>query len=151
MITITINGLDQFVVGRLSRDLTKSLANLYEVKEEDINFVAPNSMVFHDGVEQTSWHVLVTVSAPKKVQVIQKQVAEFLIESIKDVAIHVEVLFAYYLADEHIERINHDYPRFITEENIVNVDEEADHNHEDDDELYDGDIFNELEGKVKGK
>lgn len=150
MITITINGLDQFVVGRLSRDLTKSLANLYEVKEEEINFVAPNSMVFHDGVEQTSWHILVTVSAPKKVQVIQNQVADFLVQSIKDVGIHIEVLFTYFSSDDHVERINHDYPLFITEENIVNVDEEIDHD-EDDDELYDGNIFSELEGKVKGK
>ena len=39
MITITIYGLDQFVVGRLSREMTPNLAKLYEVSEDEILFV----------------------------------------------------------------------------------------------------------------
>ena len=37
MITIFIYGLDQFVVGRLSSEMTKNLAALYEVNESEIN------------------------------------------------------------------------------------------------------------------
>ena len=48
MITITILGLDQYIVGRLSRELTSNLAKIYEVSEDDINFIAPNNMVFHN-------------------------------------------------------------------------------------------------------
>ena len=47
MITIEIYGLDQFVVGQLSKDMTHNLADLYEVSEDDINFIAPNNMVFY--------------------------------------------------------------------------------------------------------
>ena len=66
MITVTIYGLDQFVVGRLSREMTPNLAKLYELSEDEILFVAPQNMVFHKGVEQTSWNVLIHVNAPKK-------------------------------------------------------------------------------------
>ena len=58
MITITIYGLDQFVVGRLSREMTPNLAKLYELSEDEILFVAPENMVFHNGVEQTSWNII---------------------------------------------------------------------------------------------
>ena len=40
MITIIVYGLDQFVVGQLSRELGPNLAKLYEVKEEEVIFVA---------------------------------------------------------------------------------------------------------------
>ena len=64
MITITIYGLDQFVVGRLSREMTPNLAKLYELSEDEILFVAPENMVFHKGVEQTSWNIIIHVHAP---------------------------------------------------------------------------------------
>ena len=51
MITLIVYGLDQFVVGDLSRDMTPGLAKLYEVDEENIVFIAPQNMVFHKGVD----------------------------------------------------------------------------------------------------
>ena len=79
MITLIFYGLDQFVVGDLSRSLTPRLAKLYEVSEDEINFVAPNDMIFHNGVEQTSWNILIHVHAPMKVSVLQEFVKEFII------------------------------------------------------------------------
>ena len=76
MITIIFYGLDQFVVGQLSKQMTPGLAKLYEVNEDQINFVAPNDMVFHKGVEQTSWNLLIHVHAPMKVSVLQDLVLE---------------------------------------------------------------------------
>ena len=94
MITITIYGLDQFVVGRLSREMTPNLAKLYELDEDEIIFVAPENMVFHKGVEQTSWNIIIHVHAPKKVQVLQDQVAHLILESIGDVAINKIIEFS---------------------------------------------------------
>ena len=96
MVTIFIYGLDQFVVGRLSREMTKGLAKLYEMKEEDINFVAPNNMVFHNGVEQTSWNIIIHVHAPMKVSVLQDLVKQFIFKSIGELAIHKTIEFYYY-------------------------------------------------------
>ena len=39
MIAIEIHGLDQFVVGTLSGELTPNIAKLYEVDEEEVIFV----------------------------------------------------------------------------------------------------------------
>lgn len=131
MITIEIYGLDQYIVGELSREMTPNLAKLYEVEEDDINFIAPNCMLFHNGIDQTSWNILVKVFAPMKVSVLQDQVATLIQESIGEVAINKNIEFYYYSQDNRYSYINDDYPLYITKNNIV---EEY---HEDDDEDYD--------------
>ena len=144
MITITIYGLDQFVVGNLSRELTPLIAKLYEVDEDEVNFIAPNSMMFHKGVEQTSWNILILVDAPKKVSVLQDHMAELMLHGIGDVAIHVTVEFKYYSEDDRYTKINPDYPRYISEENLVDVDNEYPEDleeGEEEDQIYTGDIF----------
>ena len=145
MITITMYGLDQFVVGNLSRELTPLVAKLYEVDEDEVNFIAPQAMVFHKGVEQTSWNILIEVHAPMKVSVLQDQMAELMLHGIGEVAIHVSVEFYYYSQDNRYQKINDDYPRFITEENLVGVEEDEYFDEpeegEEDDQVYTGDIF----------
>lgn len=166
MITIKITGLDQFVVGDLSNELTTGIANIYEVQEDDVNFVAPSCMIFHKGVEQTSWHALIEVLAPMKVQVLQEQCAQFLMKSIKGVAINIEIIFRYYSQDDRVLLVNDDYPRYLSDSNTVNIetndyeeydeDDECDdegcqchHHHEE--EVYDGDIFEEFNKLVSKK
>ncbi|MCR5505932.1 MAG: hypothetical protein K6F07_02960 [Bacilli bacterium] len=154
MITITFYGLDQFVVGRLSRELTPMIAKLYEVSEDDVNFIAPQVMVFHNGTEQTSWDILIEVHAPKKVSILQPQMAELLLHGIGEVAIHKTVQFFYYSQDDRKVLINPDYPRFITEENIVTTEDEYEEYDEEEleegesgDQIYTGDIFKDFKGK----
>ncbi len=146
MINITIYGLDQFVVGRLSRELTPLVAKLYEIDEDEVNFIAPNAMVFHKGVEQTSWNILIEVSAPLKVSVLQDQMAELMLHGIGDVAIHKTVEFKYYSQDSRATKLNGAYPRYITEENLVDIDEDYEEREEGegDDEIFTGDIFEGL-------
>ena len=148
MITLIFYGLDQFVVGRLSRELTPLIAKLYEVEEDEINFIAPNNMIFHKGTEQTSWNLLIHVHAPLKVSVLQKMMADLLLNVIGEVAIHKTVEFYYYSQDNRFQNINENYPRFITEDNLVDVD--TDHDDEDleegegDDQIYTGDVFKDF-------
>ena len=144
MITITIYGLDQFVVGRLSREMTPNLAKLYETSEDNILFVAPQNMVFHKGVEQTSWNIIIHVNAPKKVSVLQDQVARLILESIGDVAINKSLEFYYYSEDNRYSKINENYPRFIATDNLVDIAEEDYEDMEEgegEDEIFTGDIF----------
>lgn len=150
MITITIYGLDQFVVGNLSRELTPLVAKLYEVEEDDVNFIAPQAMVFHKGVEQTSWNILILVNAPKKVSVLEDQMAQLMLHGIGDVAIHVTVEFNYYLQDSRYTKINENYPRFISDDNLVDIDDEYPEDieeGEEDDEIFTGDIFDGIKEK----
>ena len=167
MITIKIYGLDQFVVGRFSREITSQLAKLYELEEDDINFVAPENMVFHNGVEQTSWNTIIEVYAPKRASLVQEEVANFLSVSLGDYAINVIIEFYYYDEANRYVRLNKKYPRYITDENIVNTEQEYDeyddeeedeececghhhhHHHEEpsEEELYTGDIFKDFNNK----
>lgn len=147
MITIIFYGLDQFVVGRLSRELSSNVAKLFEVSENEVNFVAPNDMIFHKGVEQTSWNLIIHVHAPKKCALVQDEVAKYLLESIGDVAIHKTIIFYYYSEENRYQKINDEYPRYITEENLVDADIEYNEDieeGEDDDQIYTGDIFEGL-------
>lgn len=148
MITITIYGLDQFVVGRLSRELTPLVAKLYEVDEDEVNFIAPNAMVFHKGTEQTSWNILIEVSAPLKVSVLQDQMSELMLNGIGDVAIHKACIFRYYSQDSRVQKLNGAYPRYITEENIVGLDDEEEYEEreegEGEDDIFTGDIFKDF-------
>lgn len=144
MITITIYGLDQFVVGNLSRELTPLIAKLYEVDEDEVNFIAPQAMVFHKGVEQTSWNILIQVNAPKKVSVLEEQMSQLMLHGIGEVAIHVAVEFYYYSQDNRYTKINENYPRFIADDNLVDIDDDYPEDIEEgegEDEIYTGDIF----------
>lgn len=144
MINIHIYGLDQFLVGDLSKEITPLLAKLYEVSEDEINFIVSNNMVFHNGVEQTSWRTIIKVEAPEELEKVQKQASDILLHCLDEISIHVELLFIYFCRHDHFEKINPDYPKYLTEENTVNIDTEYDENMEEgegDDEIYTGDIF----------
>ena len=148
MIYIKVVGLDQFIVGRISREYTDKIANLYEVSSDDVNFVSPNCMIFHKGVEQTSWHVLVNVLAPKKVSVLQEQAVELLKAMFKNVTINVDIIFSYYSSDDREIILNEDYPKYISEDNLV--DEEVEYEElEDGEEIFDGDIFASVKDRLK--
>lgn len=152
MIIISIYGLDQFVVGRLSRELSENLADMYETSEENFVFIANEANVFHKGVEQTSWDIYVDVKANVKYSIIEEIVAHFLLDQLSYYSINVTINFSYTDESHTHQRINKEYPRFITEENIVNVEEEnydEDDEEPNEDELYDGDIFQDFNEKNK--
>ncbi len=147
MITLTVYGLDPYIVGRLSQEMTPNLAQLYEVSEDEINFVAPTNMVFHKGVDQTSWNTLIRVNLPKKLLVLQDQAAEIIMQMVQGPTINVAVEFYYYSQDNRYEKLNNEYPRFITDDNLVDVenyDESVYVEGEGEDEVYTGDIFKDF-------
>ena len=147
MVNLYIYGLDQFVVGDVSVGLTESLAKLYEISEDDINFVAPNDMVFHKGVEQTSWRVIVEVKAPEELEKLQAQAKEAIFHYLSEVAIHIEITFFYFYQGEHFVRLNESYPDYLTESNEVKIEDEFEGEYvegEGEGEIFTGDIFENI-------
>ena len=164
MITISVLGLDQYVVGHYSKDNTANFASLFETKENEINFLASESTVFHQGVEQTSWNAIVIVKAPKRVEAVESKVADYLIKTLSEFTVNLEVNFEYYDEGRPYEHLNPAYPRFIDETSLVNVEgtvgedgdladadedddepnprDRADLDLNDPDQLFLGDIFN---------
>ena len=153
MVNIYVYGLDQFVVGDVSFELTKALAKLYEMSEDDINFVAPNDMVFHKGVEQTSWRVIVEVKAPEELEKLQVQAKEVIFHYLMEIAIHIEVTFFYYCRHDHFIQYNEAYPKYLEEHEHLEVEDEYEGEYvegEGEDEIYTGDIFANVE-ELKNK
>ena len=149
MIIVEMCGLDQFVVGNLSKELTPLVAKLYEVDENEVVFLSPQTMVFHKGVEQTSWNIIIKVEAPEQFAGVQDKMADLLLHGIGEVAIHVSVVFSYFSSDDFYKKVNEDYPLYITEANLVDIEEEEieddDDNDDDYDDVYTGDIFEGLD------
>ena len=148
MITVNIYGLDQFVVGDVSIPLSKNLAKIYEVDEDEINFIASNNMVFHAGAEQTSWRVIVEVNAPKKLEVLQDQALKIINHHLGEVAIHIETFFNYYSSDHHALHVNPDYPLYLEGQKEIEFETEYSEELEEgegEDEIYTGDIFKGLD------
>ena len=143
MITIRIYGLDSYAVGHYSKMNTANLAQLFETKEENIFFVASDEFVFHKGVEQTSWQALVTVIAPEKYEPLEGKIATYLLKTLTEFTIHVQIVFEYFHGHHEYEFTNKDYPRYIKDENLVNVEED------EDEELYEGNIFEGMEKKLE--
>lgn len=152
MITIQVLGLDQYVVGHYSRDCSADIANLLETNLDEINFYSPcDSLLFHNGVEQTSWNTVVFVKIPSKYKPFEGKLAHYLLETLKDFSINVEVNFEYIEEGRSYIFINDDYPRFLTEDNIAKEDDEDEHSeeechddcchhHHDDDDNADDDL-----------
>ena len=152
MITITILGIDPYLLRQISKAATKKLANLYECKEDDIDFFAPEGLLVHNGVEQNTWNFIVRVHAPLKVKVLENEVSEVIHTFIKDACVNMTIEFYYYSQDNFHQYFSSNHPRFMTEENSVyeeteseEVNEETETNSE---EPYLGDIFQEFNDKV---
>ena len=146
MITLEIIGLDQYTVGRYSKDHTKNIANLFETSEDNISFYAPNAYYFHNGIDQTSWNVVVRISAPHRFEIFQDKVADYLHKTLKDFAINIAIECHYYEDGNRFEFHNEEYPLFIKSENVVNVEEGE---LKEGEELYEGNIFENFEEQLE--
>ena len=132
MITISIIGVDPYLVRQISKAMTSKIASLYEVSNDEINFYAPECLYIHNGVEQNTWNVLVKVNAPLKVKVLEGDVVQLIREFMKDACINLAIEFYYYSQDNRYEFIDDSQPRFMTEENSFEmVDEEEYYDDED--------------------
>ena len=171
MIIIQVLGLDQFVVGRYSREHTPNLAQLYETDEKEIVFYSPSSMVFHKGVEQTSWQTLVIIRADEKYAPLEDAVADYIIKTLTLFSINVHIQFDYVHGHHCHEYVNDQYPRYLDmaesheDEYSLSfgeepeamegdvVEEECDHehchHHHEEEEIFLGDAFAGFEEKLQ--
>ena len=158
MITISIIGVDPYLVRQISKVMTSKIASLYEVSKDEINFYAPECLYIHDGVEQNTWNVLVKVNAPLKIKVLESDAVKLIREFMKDACINLAVEFYYYSQDNRYEFIDNSQPRFMTEENSFEMVDEEEYDDEEEceetseeEEPYLGDIFADFNKQVNGE
>lgn len=148
MITVVTFGIDPYSLTQLSRDITPRLSSLFECTDNDINFYATEGLYVHNGVEQNTWYILIKVMLPRKLQIFQKEAAHIIANFYKNVAIHLEIIFEYYLSDEREVFINKDYPLYLNENNMVQASEQEIET-DDIDDIYTGDAFEEYRSKLE--
>ena len=105
MITISILGLDQFVVGDYSREITKKIADAYEINEDEILFYAPQAFIFHKGFDQSAYNVVVKVEAERKYEVFEKIVFTIISKTLSKVATSTDGIIAFFTPYSDIKAI----------------------------------------------
>ena len=73
----------------------------------------------------------------------EEKAAKYLLETLKEFSIHLTLQFNYFHSHHQYSKINKEYPRFITEENVVSVDDS-----DESEELYEGNVFAGMEKKL---
>ena len=150
MVLISVYGLDPYCIGNYSKEHTEEIANLLECSKDEIHFVALEHYLFHDGVDQTSWNLLVNVKLDSKYRNLAKNLATYLLETVKLFGVHVTVKFEFTHDDDYLfSSLNEDYPRYLTDKNMVKVEEEVDEDVDitDEEQVYTGNIFKDFSDK----
>lgn len=148
MITFITYGVDPYTLGKISGEATAKFADLFETTEDNINFFATDGIFYHNGIEQNTWYVLVKVLLPRKLQIFQKDACKILRSAFDIVCIHMEVVFEYYSVDDREVLTNKDYPKYLTSSNLVDIAEDSLFDDEDEDDLFDGDAFEDYKEKL---
>lgn len=154
MITIEVIGMNHYMLSDYSHMHTKQIANLFETSEEEIFFHSGDLRLFHDGVDQTSWHTLVRIYAPSKYHAFEKNVAKYILDTITDYILNAHLEFIYLEEAHTYEKLNREYaPFFPREESDEEYIEEDYEENEDfsDEELFEGNAFAGFEEKLQAK
>ncbi len=157
MITVSILGMDYYEAISRTKALHKKLVEAYGIEDNELEFFAPNSFIIHDGFEQTSFRLNIKIEAPYEEQDKEEIIKDIVFDTLKDLAIHLRVVFSYFEPEHEYIKIDPDYPEYMSEKNTVKAEE---HHHdddlnedEDDEELYDepymGDIISEFDDYIK--
>jgi len=158
MIIVTLLGMDTYQAIDETRKLHPILVKAYSVKDEELEFFAPEGFIIHDGVEQTAFRLNITVEAPKEYQGKEKEIKDLLFFALKDVAVHFRVLFRYFDPKDEYLKLDDTYPTYMTDSNTVKaekehndqIEEENRKNFEEEaEEPYMGDIIGEFDKYIK--
>lgn len=142
MINITITGLDMYLSGEFSEKVHDKLCSIYEIDRNELVISGVESFVFHQGVEQNSYQGVIKVEAEEKYQVLQTKVAKIILEEIQSFMVHASLYFIYFKKENYYEFVNNEYPRFLSQVELV--EEELEDDLAEEEEVYTGDIFKEM-------
>jgi hypothetical protein len=135
---IEILGLDKYVVASLSRQLHQPLIALTNIQENNLFFSAQESLLFHKGVDQNAWHTIIRVHLDETLIHLKQEISDLITGALKDHTIHMHLSFYPQSKSNHLDIIQSQYPRFITESNEVKIQPSDD---ETEQEIYHGNIF----------
>lgn len=152
MVFIKLYGADQFPAMDYCHVIEAALEKKVNLGT-DIAFICPDSFFVHKGQEQTSFHVLCEVLAPRSLKSKESAIAGILSESLKQLSVHSHIVFSYF--DYEKDNIDKDYPVYLTKDNMVKVDSGEEEGEEGEDseneggtDIFYGNAFSELDDYV---
>jgi hypothetical protein len=158
MVIVTLSGMDIYEAIDETKRLHAPLIALYGLKENELEFYAPEGFIIHNGIEQTAFRLNITVEAPIDKKDKEADAVKILTTALKNVAIHFRVLFRYFdPANEHLV-LDATYPEYMDESNTVKAEsqkqfEEEQKNEkafeEESEEPYMGEIIPEFDKYIK--
>lgn len=143
MINVILKGMDIFLAKDFEEKMTVPLAKLINVNEREIFVTTFDSFVYHYGIDQTSMHLFIDVECPFYYERFEDKIASFLLELSKQFSIHTHLIFKYFDDKKLHEAIDHQYPLFLDNSNIANV--ERVQENEENVEIFDGNAFKDFE------
>jgi hypothetical protein len=154
MIIVSLLGMDSYEAIETTKKLHALLVKAYGVKDEELEFFAPESFIIHDGVEQTNYRLNLRIEAPEAYQGKEKEVKDLIFDALRDVAVQFRILFVYFKPEHEYLHIDESYPIYMTDKNTVKVGngeekEEKENYEEEYEEPYMGDIIGEFDKYLK--
>ena len=142
MFILNLNGADVYLAGQIERSVIPALSKLLKIEENEIILYAVDGFIYHDGIDQTSYNLLVEVECAKEYEKSEKEVADLIFKHVKNYSIHTRLYFNYFTGKVY-ESINEEYPLFLSSSNLVDISTEEEGN--ENAEVFDGNIFEEYE------
>lgn len=145
MINIVLKGVDEFLGSHVEEVFSPQVAKILNVNQDEILLICLHSTIYHKGVDQTSYHMIVNFELEEKYREYEEQLVNYVLTASKNFAVHCHVSFCY--CDNKVySRIDNDYPLYVTEQNEVLVEETESQTNE---EVYLGDMFADFEEQLK--
>ncbi len=142
-----MTGFPDFVVREYSQIYLKSISQIFETEENEIVFVHDNSLVLHNGVEQTMWFCFIELSLDERYKYFEDIMNKFLYETLKEQAINLSITYKYCVNSSNKIILISEYPKFVSEDNAVEVTqpEYEEEDIMDEEKIYTGNIFEDMD------
>ena len=144
MINIVLKGVDEFLGSHVDEVISPQVAKILNVSSDEVVVTCLHSIIYHNGIDQTSYHMIVNVELEEKYRSQEEKLAEYILSVSKNFAVHCQVSFSY-CENKVYSRVDEDYPLFVTNSNEVVVEE----NQDEPQEVYLGDMFANFEEQLK--
>ncbi len=148
MIQVLIKGVDEYLGVHVEEVLLPGLMKITKAEETEIIFTCLHSIIYHNGVDQTSLHMVIDLDLDPKYISLEKQIADYLLEESSKFSIHAHIQFNY-VNGKSYHRIDESYPYYVTDKNSIEIEDDEDEEVEQ--EIFTGNIFENFEEKIKEK
>lgn len=142
MINIVLKGVDEFLGADVEKVLLPKAAKVLQVSMDEVLLTCMHSMIYHGGLDQTSFHMIVTFEMEEKYRKFEKELIKCVFEVSKNFSVHSHVNFLYLTPTS--SNIDKEYPLYVTESNRVIIEDD-----ENEEEVYTGNMFSNFEEQLK--